>query len=100
MFATGNGRSTCCKSNEWQHEQHEDPVGDGEDYRVNDYQPEEAADQIESVEVQEEKWCLTTDECCECFPSGMPTMSMSEPLGFSCRLHVCDIAGWGVRFAV
>jgi len=23
----------------------------------------------------------------------------SEPLGFSCRLHVCDIAGWGVRVA-
>ena len=22
-----------------------------------------------------------------------------EPLGFSCRLHVCDIAGWGVRVA-
>ena len=81
MFAIGNGRSACCKSNEWQHEQHEDPVGDGEDYRVNDYQPEEAADQIESVEVQEEKWCLTTDECCECFPSGMPTMSMSVLVG-------------------
>ncbi len=24
---------------------------------------------------------------------------MLEPLGFSCRLHVCDIAGWGVRVA-
>ena len=23
-----------------------------------------------------------------------------EPLGFSCRLHVCDIAGWGVRVEV
>jgi hypothetical protein len=22
-----------------------------------------------------------------------------EPLGFSCRLHVFDIAGWGVRVA-
>jgi len=81
VFAIGNGRSTCCKANEWQHEEHEDPVGDGEDYGVNDYQPEEAADQIESVKVQEEKWCLTTDECCECFPSGMPTMSMSVLVG-------------------
>ena len=70
VFAIGNGRSTCCKSNEWQHEQHEDPVGDGEDYWVNDYQPEEAADQIESVEVQEEEWCLTTDESCDVYPDG------------------------------
>ena len=70
MFAIGNGRSTCGKSNEWQHEEHEDPVGDGEDYGINDYQPEEAADRIESVEVQEEEWCLTTDESCDCYPGG------------------------------
>jgi hypothetical protein len=25
--------------------------------------------------------------------------TVNEPLGFSCRLHVCDIAGWGVRVA-
>jgi len=40
VFTLRYCRSTHCKSNEWQHEEREDPVGDGEDYWVNDYQPE------------------------------------------------------------
>ena len=85
MFAIGNGRSACCKPNEWKHEQHEDPVGDGEDYGINYYRPEEAADQIESVEVQEEEWCLTADEenishCVTC----------RRGLGYACDGITCD----------
>jgi len=50
-------------SEDGQHDEHVDPIGDGEDDGVHDDEPEQSSDDVEPVKVNEKEWGLAANEC-------------------------------------